>query len=165
MININFSQRTLSILTGIVFLITLVTMAYFLWQWRSDWQLTHHEISTATFTQLTANTDQSKKLIAAIANRHLFGQAVVGDVPLTNLQLHVTGIVKSMLEHSKSKAYISIAGQPSKIFQIGDNLPYGVKIYDITAQAVIVENNGHLEKILLPREKLQFKTRQEEEPL
>jgi hypothetical protein len=65
--------------------------------------------------------------------------------------------VEHELNGSISKAYISISGQPGKIYQIGDNLPYGVKVYDITPDTVILENDGHLEKLPLPREKLLFK--------
>jgi len=85
-----------------------------------------------------------------------------GDVPISDLELRVTGIVKVENETvgSASKAYISISGQPSKIFQVGDSLPYGVKVHDISFDAVILENGGHLEKLPLPRETLEFKPRE-----
>ena len=100
-------------------------------------------------------------MIASIPDEHLFGKAFSksGDVPITNLQLRVTGIVKVQDEEngSYSKAYISISGQPSKIYQVGDSLPYGVKVYAISHDTVILENGGRLEKLPLPREKLVFK--------
>jgi type II secretory pathway component PulC len=99
--------------------------------------------------------------ITSVPNEHLFGKMVskTGAMPVTNLQFRVTGIVKVDTEKYEafSKAYISISGQPSKIYQIGDSLPYGVKVYDITSDAVILENEGHLEKLPLPREHPTFK--------
>jgi len=106
--------------------------------------------------------DGTVEMVTHLPEHHLFGQSFSnGSVPMTSLQLRVTGIVK--LEHeingALSKAFISLAGQPSKIFRVGDKLPYGVKVYDITPLAVILENEGHLEKLTLSREKLQFKQR------
>jgi hypothetical protein len=56
-----------------------------------------------------------------------------------------------------------MSGQPSKIYQVGDSLPYGVKVHEITHDAVILENGGHLEKLPMTREKLKFKPRDTEE--
>lgn len=164
MINIHFSQRTFIALCGLILALILLITSFYLWEWKTDWDFTHHPLLNEPTVE-TVVDDKATSRIAAITTHHLFGQALTGDVPLTNLQLRVTGIVKTLLQNVRSKAYISIAGQPSKIFQTGDELPYGVKIYDITAQAVIVENNGRLEKILLPREKLLFKARENEEIL
>jgi type II secretory pathway component PulC len=133
-------------------------------QWHNDWSLAHQEITHAA--NVTAK-DETADMIAAIPDEHIFGQNLVdsGNMPITNLQLRVTGIVKVETEDAKSvsKAYISISGQPGKIYQAGDSLPYGVKVYDITPDTVILENDGHLEKLPLPRERLQFKQRNTEE--
>ena len=71
----------------------------------------------------------------------------------------ITGIVKSMDDGKgkASKVYISLAGKPSKIYQLGDTLPYGVRIYQITADTIIFDNDGRLEKLSLTRDKLVFK--------
>ncbi len=137
----------------LVFLTLLVAGA----QWHSDWLLSQQSsIQTAV-----APSESSGDLIARIPDDHLFGKAFskTGDMPISNLQLRITGIVKVNTEQggSVSKAYISMEGQPSKIYQVGDSLPYGVKVYEITSDTVILENNGHLEKLPLPREKLQFR--------
>lgn len=141
------------------------SLIYACWQWQKDWALAH-----ATITETASiKTDETETLIAALPNEHLFGKAfsTEGNVPITSLQLRVAGIVKinSPDSAATSKAYISIAGQPSKIYQTGDNLPYGVKVHDIQPDAVILENDGHLEKLPLPREKLEFKPRNKEEDL
>lgn len=148
------SQVGICALIALTVLITLITAA---WQWHQDWQLAH---ATPKVTA-TAPTDRTAVLLAALPSDHLFGQDLtkVGEMPISNLQLHVTGIVKTNTEEGVyvSKAYISIAGGPSKIYQIGDSLPYGVKVYGITADAVILENDGRLEQLPLPRQELIFK--------
>lgn len=159
-LNINIGQigqrGVIAICASFAALICL-TLVYAFWQWHSDWVLVHQ---TTTIPSVT-RSDEAADMIASIPSEHIFGKAFSkgGEVPITNLQLRVTGIVKVDAEDGIefSKAYISISGQPSKIYQIGDSLPYGVKVYSISADAVILENDGHLEKLPLPREKLQFK--------
>ena len=132
-----------------------LTLLFAIWQWHSDWAL-----SQQTLSQPATPPAEAADMIARVPEDHLFGKAFSnGEVPITNLQLRITGIVKVSNEQgtSVSKAYISMEGQPSKIYQVGDSLPYGVKVYEITNDAVILENNGHLEKLPLPREKLQFR--------
>lgn len=134
--------------------LAVLTLFMALWQWHNDWALAQQ-----SFTQ-TAPVVSNTDMIARLPEDHLFGKAFsTGNMPITNLQLRITGIVKVNNEqgNSVSKAYISIEGQPSKIYQVGDSLPYGVKVYEITNDSVILENNGHLEKLPLPREKLQFR--------
>lgn len=130
---------------------------YSLTEWYSDWQLTQHEkiaIISPSFKDNTA------AMINSLPDKHIFGQSLTdGSVPITNLQLRVTGIVaiENSNDHQTSKAYISMGEQASKVYRIGDTLGYGVKIYDITSDAVFLENDGHIEKLPLPRSKLTFK--------
>lgn len=144
--------------------LTGITLIYSLVQWRSDWLLSREQvISAPAIVKASSSTGQT----AAVPGDHLFGKSLtkLGEMPISNLQLQVTGIVKVSNSRAGvvSKAFISIAGQPSKIFRVGDSLPYGVKIYEITADAIVLENNGHFEKLPLPRERLQFKQRHIEE--
>jgi general secretion pathway protein C len=162
--NIHFSQRTMIGISTAIALLVVVTFFYSTWQWHNDWVLAHQ---TTPSSSLMTKTDEAATMISAIPDKHLFGKALTktGDMPITNLQLRVTGIVKVDTEKygAFSKAYISISGQPSKIYEIGDTLPYGVKVYDITSDTVILENDGHFEKLPLPREPLKFKPKPAEE--
>jgi len=139
-----------------------ITLAYSLWQWHSDWVLSHQNDAPLPVVAQIASPDET----ATIPGEHIFGKSLgkLGQMPVTNLQMRVTGIVK-VTEQSGliSKAYISLSGNPSKIYQVGDNLPYGVKVIDITSDAVILENDSQLEKLPLPREKLKFKPGKTEE--
>jgi type II secretory pathway component PulC len=142
-------------------LLTLLTFFYTISQWHQDWLL----INQSPPKSIAISDNEADRVIASLPENHLFGQEA-GNVPITSLQLRVTGIVKVDNEQGKevSKAYISSAGAPSKIYEVGDSMPYGVKVHDITPDAVILENDGKLEKLPLPREPLAFKPRDETEP-
>ena len=140
-----------------------LTFFYSLWQWHDDWKLAKTKLNPKS--SLT-KTEDSAELIAKIPAEHLFGVSLVNtqNMPITNLQLRVTGIVKvdSPQGGNISKAYISVSQQPSKIFYVNDVLSDGVKIFEIGKDTVILEINGHFEKLPLPRTPLQFKSRSEE---
>lgn len=162
-------KKNAPLLAAIVFgLLLTVTLLQTGQHWYQDWALTHHEPSRQTVSSMQS---QATKLIRAIPERHLFGRwiQVGNNVPVTSLELRITGTVKGVGKNSKhngepSKVYISISGQPSKIYEEGDVLPSGVKIYDITPTMVIIENNGELEKLPLPRDRLQFAPVEKREP-
>lgn len=154
-LNISVDQRTIIGIGGALAALCLLTAGFCAWQWHHDWAIAHQEAIT-----VSSSINKDAELISSLPDAHLFGRSLSGgSVPITNLQLRVTGIVKG----NPSKATISIAGEPSQIFQVGDDLPDGVKIYEIMPDAVILENEGKLERLPLPREPLQFKTREEME--
>jgi len=162
-LNIQINQRYLLGATGLLGLLLAVTLIYVLTAWVQDWRLAHQTVASAVKFDGGANA----RLIAEIPDQHLFGLSATGNMPITNLELRVTGIAReaNAQNENTSKAYISIAGGPSKIYQVGDSLPDGVKVYDIKPDTVILENGGKLEKLPLPRQKLQFKPREQEENL
>ncbi|HVE43614.1 MAG TPA: type II secretion system protein N [Gammaproteobacteria bacterium] len=151
----NIYQRH-SIIICILLVATLVALVIFsLHRWRADWQLAHPQPMPI---KVSASSHNAALLTAA---ENLFGQSPT-DTSRTffsHLPFQLLGIVKAD-DNAKtsSKAYISTTKGISKIYQIGDMLPYGMKIYAITAHAVIVENDGHLESLSLQRRKLTFKS-------
>jgi type II secretory pathway component PulC len=154
-LNLQLSQRMLAGICLGLSLLAALTLISSLWQWHNDWVFVHQTPEAPPL----AKTDQTASLIAAIPQYHLFGKSQ-GQLPITNLQMTVTGIVKlSEQLDSLSKAYISINGQPGKVYKVGDALPYGVRIASISHDAVILENDGRFEKLPLPRDKLKFRQR------
>jgi hypothetical protein len=125
--------------------------------WRADWSLTHKTPEAPVVIAKTA----SNNILKTLPNGHLFGNAdnPLGHMPISSLQFRVIGIAKVSDQPEHSKAYISVAGNSGKIFRIGDLLPYGVRVYDITNDTVILENNGQLEKLPIPRDSLVFKSK------
>lgn len=158
-LNVQMNQRYLMAIAAALSLFVVITFCYDFTAWYFDWKLAHQVL-----TNKVKLDDSSARLIASIPNQHLFGLSETGEMPITNLQLRVTGIAReaNAMGENVSKAYISIAGSPSKIYQVGDSLPDGVKINDIKPDTVILENGGRLEKLPLPREPLQFKPRVKE---
>jgi hypothetical protein len=158
--NINLPHQAINAIYGGIAIIIGMTFIACLSQWRDDWRLTHQTVASAE--QLTNKTTQ---MIAAIPGNHIFGKPAGGKIPISSLELRVTGIVKVENEQGKevSKAYISQAGQAAKIYQVGDKVTEGVKIHSIDADTVILDNGGELEKLPLPREPLEFKPREQDD--
>lgn len=156
MTGLTLQQRTVGLCAGLAVLVG-ITFLYATKQWYSDWVLAHQQPPAA----VGLATDETATLIAGLPDSHLFGQDLTdtGNMPISSLQLKVTGIVKVENEQGRnvSKVYISSGGGATKIYQVGDIMPSGVKVYDISADAVILENDGKLEKLPLPREPLEFK--------
>lgn len=157
-LNFHFSHRIVMGICIAMASLVGITFSYSIWQWHNDWVLTHQQKTAAL--PIIPSPSEASDIIAAIPGDHIFGKSIakLGQMPISNLQMRVTGIVKVSEQSGLiSKAYISISGEASKIYKVGDSLPYGVKVYDITPDAVILENDGKFEKLPLPREKLKFK--------
>lgn len=153
--NFKLSQQKPFALFAVLSALILLTIWIIFNQWSSDWLLAHKEM--VPLKTLSPKQNQAR-LIATIPAMHLFGKTFTkAQVPITSLQLLVTGIVKGYKLDSASKAYISTHGQTGKIYRVGDFLSQGVKVYAITSDSVILENDGRLEKLLLPRHHLQFR--------
>lgn len=149
---------------GFILLITLCcfTVIYAGWQWKKDWQLAHQTVAFA----VNKKPDETNENIAKIVEAHLFGQNIskLNGIPISNLNLRVTGLILNNGQANKSsKVMISISGQTNKIYKVGDMLPDGVKVYAITPNTIILENNGQFEKLSLGREPLHFKLRNTKE--
>ena len=152
------TQQHRLILLGASLVLTCILLGYALLTWYGDWQLSHAPLPAFQLPRQNANV----ALVEMLPEQHLFGQGLtpMGEMPISNLELRVMGISKGMNENStSSQALIAIAGGASKVYKIGDALPDGVKIYAIAADAVVLENDGRLEKLPLPREALVFKPR------
>jgi type II secretory pathway component PulC len=123
-----------------------------LFSWHSDFMIGKNPPAAKT----TLSVDETTKLIAAIPNQHIFGGGLEqGPIPITSLQLRLVGVVKSVPEQ-ESRVIISESGRPGKVYQIGDVLPSGVKVYSIANDGVVLENGGRLEKLPLQRTPLMF---------
>ncbi len=120
--------------------------------WWSDIKLSRAPLASHDNHVQAANT--TAKLIATIPSWHLFGKRE-DHLPITSLQLHLVGVSQSPIAKFSS-VIISEGGQPGKVYQVGDTLLDGVKIYAITKDGVILDNGGRLETLPLQRQPLQF---------
>lgn len=145
----------LGALAAAAFLLLTVVMHSFS-TWHQDWAVSHHAVATSESASGVGNDMQ---LIMKIPTEHLFGQyqMVQSEVlPVTSLQLRLVGVIKTVSDQS-SKVIISEADKPGKVYQIGDGLPSGVRVSNITQDGVILDNAGRLEKLPLQRQALSFK--------
>jgi general secretion pathway protein C len=97
--------------------------------------------------------------VQSIINAHLFGIAnpteqVAGDpadAPETRLSLVLAGTIAS----SDPKMGFGIVGESAaaaKLYSVGDSLPGGTRLHAVYGDRVILERDGQLEALLLPRE-------------
>ncbi len=139
------------VIFSLFLLITLIEAPF---AWHSDYTLAHNQ---ATTTKTQSSTDQTMALIMQIPDKHLFGASMqAANLPITSLQLQLLGVIQSN-PAGASRVIISEAGQPGKIYQVGDSVSPGVHIKAITADGVILENGSHAEKLPLSRQPLLFK--------
>jgi general secretion pathway protein C len=136
---------------GLFALLSVVTVIGGVTSWHSDMVISKVN-STVSHSAADENATQ---LIAQLSNEHLFGSVGEGAVPITSLQLRLVGVVKSEQENT-SRVIISEAGQPGKVFAVGDSLPSGITVNSIADDGVILENGGRLEKLPLQRSQLSF---------
>jgi type II secretory pathway component PulC len=125
-----------------------------LYTWHADAVIMHDQLATTASGLDVADAEAA--LIARLPQQHIFGAADDSDfLPITSLQLHLTGIIKDSSDQT-SKIIVSEAGQPGKVYSVGDMLTSGIKIYSINEDGVVLEHSGRLEKLPLTRMRLQF---------
>lgn len=152
LLSTEWGRRTGLAAIAIFSLFLFITLIEIPMTWYRDYQSKNRIVMTIK-PQSTAN--QTLALIMQLPNQHLFGGSGIDNLPITSLQLNLVGIVQAEPDNA-SHAIISEAGQPGKIYQVGDNLSSGVHIKAITADGVILENGGRMEKLPLARPPLNF---------
>lgn len=134
-------------------LLTLAAVIQTITTWYDDIVIAH---STVARAGAQSAMDSTAQLITQIPEEHIFGKlGNEGALPITSLQIRLVGVIKSEPE-SQSRVIISEAGQPGKVYAIGDTLPSGIMVNAIADDGVILENGGHLEKLPLRRSTLSF---------
>jgi general secretion pathway protein C len=92
--------------------------------------------------------------LATIVNAHLFGSSpVVGngsDAPATTMPLVLAGVIADS-DPSKGKAIIGENAAAGKLYAVGASIPGGVHLHAVYGDRVLLERNGGLETLMLPR--------------
>lgn len=95
--------------------------------------------------------------VAALVNAHLFGEAKVtggGDpnaAPETSLALVLAGIIANS-DPQKGIAIIGESAANAKVVTVGNPVAGGAKLHAVYSDRVVLERNGALESLLLPRQ-------------
>jgi general secretion pathway protein C len=94
--------------------------------------------------------------VAAIANAHLFGAAPAAretgaNAPQTSMPLVLTGIIAGN-DPQNGLAILGPTAQTAKVFAVGDNVPGGAKLHAVYTDRVVIDRDGQLESLVLPRQ-------------
>jgi len=94
--------------------------------------------------------------IAAITNAHLFGAAPVAprsdaSAPQTSMPLVLTGIIADN-DPQNGLAILGQSAQTAKVHVVGDTVPGGARLHSVYYDRVIIDRNGQLESLILPRQ-------------
>ncbi len=124
--------------------------------WQNDAKLTH------TPSLSTTLSDREKLLASAktIVNSHLFGiskTAVLTDeLPITSLPLTLVGVMQSVPANQSSAVIATDRNDPGKLYRIDDMLPGEARLISITQNGIVLETQGHLERLPLRRPSVSF---------
>lgn len=120
---------------------------------QSESPVTAHQSGTET-APLAQQRDLSQ-----LGKWHTFGNATAQVVrkpatpqrsPETRLKLTLKGLVFTGNEQL-DMAIISSPGKPDKAYSINDSIPGNAKLHSIEADRILLERNGRLESLSLPR--------------
>jgi general secretion pathway protein C len=98
--------------------------------------------------------------LATIVNAHLFGGGAVAgggtDAPATSMPLILAGVIADP-DPGKGVAIIGENAAAGKLYAVGAAMPGGVHLHAVYADRVLLERNGGLETLMLPRTPLNGK--------
>jgi general secretion pathway protein C len=94
--------------------------------------------------------------LAAITNAHLFGAAPAlrqdgANAPQTSMPLVLTGIISGN-DPQNGLAILGQNAQTAKVYAVGDNVPGGAKLHSVYNDRVVIDRDGQLESLSLPRQ-------------
>jgi general secretion pathway protein C len=94
--------------------------------------------------------------IATITDAHLFGSAPPpkldpANAQPTNIPLVLTGIIAGN-DPLSGLAILGPTAQTAKVHAVGDAIEGGVKLHSVYTDRVIIDRNGQLESLALPRQ-------------
>lgn len=145
----------------LVFLLMAVLLTYQLLSGIVQYYRIHSDLKQKPISSTKApnkNTQQSsmqKNLSAPIFGEYIPKTLVDIDVKPSGLDLSIAGILFSS-DSKKSMVIINSPGNQSQTFSIGDTVPGGAKIKQITPDGVVLKRDGELESLSLPKDELVF---------
>lgn len=96
--------------------------------------------------------------VAAITNTHLFGIAPMpagegggANAPQTSMPLVLTGVIAAN-DPRDGLAILGPSVTATKVYAVGDNIPGGARLHAVLSDHVLLERNGSLESLALPRQ-------------
>jgi len=143
----------------LVVLLGLVSAQVF-WQAYGYWLASDTTApAIATLPTTTATSSNESNYADDIGSAHLFSRPLVTnkvtqvateDIPESLLKVTIKGIL-TLADDAQSMAILSVENATDKVFKAGDELTTNYSIHQIVADGVVVDHNGRLEMIRLPR--------------
>jgi general secretion pathway protein C len=104
----------------------------------------------------TGNQAHPRLDLTALANGHLFGAAPPpapvddANAPQTNMPLVLTGTI-AVADPKNGAAIIGTSASNAKVYPVGDRVPGNARVHAVYTDRVLLERNGTIEALLLPR--------------
>jgi len=94
--------------------------------------------------------------LATITNAHLFGSAPIAkqdaaNAPATSIPLVLTGIIAGN-DPQNGLAILGPSLQATKVYAVGDTIAGGPKLHSVYSDRVVIDRDGQLESLALPRQ-------------
>ena len=96
-------------------------------------------------------------LLANVIDAHLFGAAPLasgGNAPPTTMSLVLTGVIAVKGHPDDGQAIIGANEADAKVYTVGASIPGGAHLHAVYDDRVLLERNGGLETLMLPRTEL-----------
>lgn len=96
-------------------------------------------------------------LLANVIDAHLFGAtplATAGNAPPTTMSLVLTGVIAVKGHPDDGQAIIGANVADAKVYTVGASIPGGAHLHAVYDDRVLLERNGGLETLMLPRTEL-----------
>lgn len=140
----------------IISLISILSLLI-VYAWVSLYWLTP-QMATPTEENASLQMRNKQGLIDNILKSSLFGEYVPNDLNAVKKSMLNVTLVGILLGGSKEQSQVIIgsAGGDELNYKVGDTIPGGAIIKKITADGVLVERNGTLESLSLPKNDLTF---------
>src|SRR6185437_17129028 len=104
-----------------------------------------------------AHSRNPQLILATVVNAHLFGTAPLAnstDAPPTNMQLVLTGVIAVKGHPDQGQAIIGANVADAKLYMVGTAISGGARLHAVYDDRVLLERNGTLETLMLPRNML-----------
>lgn len=141
------------VVVGVMVIALAQLAAQVSWQWFTPAMAP----TTRSTTSVIPASNSRKENLVDVVNAHLFGKAALqvdkGPItaPVTRLRLNLNGVFASD-DPKLAMAIISDSSGEQKYYRIGDAVPGGARLHAIYPDRVILDRQGKLETLKLPRE-------------
>ena len=96
--------------------------------------------------------------VSQLSQWHVFGayNDSLANLPETQLQLTLQGVMLSINKQSQSYAIISSPSQPAKAYKVGDTIPGDATLKKVLKNEIVISYQGVMQSLKLPVPKLTF---------